>query len=520
MSMKTQRRGRLVGLGAALAVSTVLLAGCMGNAGSTSSSAGSDAATTDNGSATLAMPTEPANIDPIMMRSLSAWNMYYAVFDGLTRIDAKGKIQPGLATDWKSNSTQDVWTFTIRKGVKFQDGSELKVSDIVYTYDKILASDKSTNRVAIAMISKVEATDDHTVQFTLKNPFSAWLNQVATIGIVPEKVYEAEGPEKFPNAPVGTGPYSFVAWNHGVDYKVTRNDDYWGDKAKIKDITFSFVGAPDARVTGVESGSLDTAIIPASQVPVFDGAANAKVIEAASNQVAFIGVNTTAGALSNLKVRQAIPLAIDRKSIVESLLNGYASPTGEPVAKGVTGYVDGFSTPKYDPAAAKKLVEESGYDGAEITLQYPSTGGSPTDPEVAQAIAADLGKAGLKIKLVGAEQSSLSLSLANHQITGLYLNYWSPSSMDGDVVVSQLLAGGPEDYARSPEMAQAYLDQQAANADKRTDVFKKIWEWNATNVSNVPLWQNTNAYATASTISWTPAVDGIYRAAEIGRAAK
>ncbi|MDQ4215210.1 ABC transporter substrate-binding protein [Microbacterium capsulatum] len=520
MSTKTQHRGRLAALGVALTVSSVLLAGCMGNATPSSTSGSGGGGSVSNGTATLAMPTEPANIDPIMMRSISAWNMYYAVFDGLTRIDSKGKIQPGLATEWKSNATQDVWTFTIRKGVKFQDGSDMKASDIVYTYNKILASAKSTNRVAIAMVDKVEATDANTVVFTLKNPFSAWLNQVATIGIVPEKVYEAEGPDKFPTAPVGTGPYKFVAWDHGVDYKVTRNDSYWGTKAKIKDITFSFVGAPDARVTGVESGTLDTAIIPASQVPVFKGAANAKVVEAASNQVAFIGVNTTAGALSNLKLRQALPLAIDRNSIVKNLLNGYATPTGEIVAKGVAGYVDGFPVPKYDLSAAKKLVADSGYNGEQITLQYASTGGSPTDPEVAQAIAADLGKAGLNIKLVGSEQSSLSLSLANHQITGLYLNAWAPSSMDGDVVVSQLLAGGPEDYARSPEMAKAYLDQQAAKADKRTDVFKGIWQWNATNVSNVPLWQNTNTYASVNTIDWSPAVDGIYRAAEVGRSGK
>ncbi|MFE6997253.1 ABC transporter substrate-binding protein [Microbacterium sp. NPDC057659] len=517
MSTKTQRRGRLALLGAALAVGSLLLAGCMGNA-ATNGGGGGTADT--EGAATLAMPTEPANIDPIMMRSLSAWNMYYAVFDGLTRIDAKGEVQPGLATEWTSNDTQDVWTFTIRDGVKFQDGSDLKVSDIVYTYEKILASDTSTNRVAIAMVDKVEAVDDHTVRFTLKNPFSAWLSQVATIGIVPEKVYEAEGPEKFPNAPVGTGPYSFVEWKHGVDYKVTRNDDYWGDKAKIKDITFAFVGASDSRVTGVESGSLDTAIIPSNQVPVFDGSANAKIIEAPTNQVTFVGVNTTAGALKDLKVRQAIAVAIDRKSIIDNLLDGYGTPTGQTVAKGVTGYVDGFPTPKHDLEAAKELVAESGYNGEEITLQYASTGGLPTDPEVAQAIAADLGKAGLKVKLVGSEQSSLSLTLANHQVTGLYLGYWSPSSMDGDVVVSQLLAGGPEDYARSPEMAKAYLEQQAAAPDKRTDVFEQIWEWNATNVSNVPLWQNTNTYAAASTIDWAPAVDGIYRAAEIGRTAK
>ena len=514
MSTKTTQLKRLLGAGAAFTLSAALLTGCMGSAGDTGSTGG-EAVT--GGTATLAMPSEPGNIDPIMMRSLSAWNMYYAVFDGLTRIQADGSVVPGLAEEWTANDTNDVWDFKIREGVKFHDGTDLKVSDIVYTYNKILASETSTNRVAIAMIDTVEAIDDQTVRFTLKNPFSPWLNQVATIGIVSEADYEAKGPEAFPDAPVGTGPYEFVAWNHGVDYRVKKFDGYWGEAGKLDEVTFSFVGAADARVTGVESASLDAALIPASQVAVLEGSANAEVIEAASNKVALIGVNTTTGALQNADLRRAIPLAINRQQIIDTLLAGFGTPTGQPVAEGVNGYVDGYPVPEYDPEAARKLIEKSGYNGEEITFQYASTGGDPTDPEVAQAIAGNLQEVGLNIKLVGAEQESQSLTIANHQITGLYLNFWSPSSMDGDVVVSQLLAGGPEDYARSPEMAQAYLDQQAASGDARTEVFEQIWEWNTENVSNVPLWQITNAYASSKTLSWTPAVDGIYRAYDIAR---
>lgn len=513
MSTKTPTLRRLAGVGTAFALSAALLTGCMGSA--STSGGGADGAAT-GGSATLAMPAEPGNIDPIMMRQLSAWNMYYAVFDGLTRIASDGSIEPGLAESWTANETMDVWEFTIRDGVKFHDGTDLQLSDIVYTYEKILASETSTNRVAIAMVDTVEAVDEQTIRFTLKNPFSAWLSQVGTIGIVPEADYEAKG-EQFADDPVGTGPYRFVAWNHGVDYRVERFEDYWGEPGTLDEATFAFVGAADARTTGVESGTLDAALIPPSQVPVLEGSSTAQVIEAASNKVALIGVNTTAGALQNPDVRRAIPLAINRQQIIDQLLEGYGTPTGQPVAQGVTGHVDGYPVPEYDPEAAKQLVEASGYAGEEITFQYASTGGDPTDPEVAQAIAGNLQDIGLNIKLVGAEQESQSLTVANHQITGIYLNFWSPSSMDGDVVVSQLLAGGPEDYARSPEMAQLYLDQQAAAEDERLAVFQQIWEWNTENVSNVPLWEIENAYAASTALAWTPAIDGIYRVGEIAR---
>ncbi|WP_449276782.1 ABC transporter substrate-binding protein [Leucobacter sp. GX24907] len=512
MSTTTRQFRRLLGVGAAFTLGAALLTGCMGSAAQ--SGDGGEAAT--GGAATLAMPAEPGNIDPIMMRQLTAWNMYYAVFDGLTRITSDGSVEPGLAESWTSNDTLDVWEFTIRDGVKFHDGTDLEVSDIVYTYEKILASETSTNRVAIAMVDKVEAVDDHTVRFTLKNPFSAWLSQVATIGIVSEEDYEAKL-EGFADDPVGTGPYSFVAWNHGVDYQVERFEDYWGEPGKLDEVTFSFVGAADARTTGVESGTLDAALIPASQVPVIEGSGTAEVIEAKSNKVALLGINTTAGPLEDADLRKAIPLAIDRQQIIDQLLGGFGEPTGQLLAEGVTGYVDGFPVPEHDTDAARDLIERSGYDGEEITFQYASSGGDPTDPEVAQAIAGQLQDVGLNIKLVGAEQESQSLAVANHQITGIYLNFWSPSSMDGDVVVSQLLAGGPEDYARDAEMAELYLEQQAADEEGRQEVFERIWERNAEIVPNVPLWEITNAYASANGLSWTPPVDGIYRAYDIGR---
>lgn len=503
-------RRRLLGVGAVVAASALLLTGCMGSAADTSAS---DSAA-GGGEANLAMATEPPNIDPILMRNIGSWNMYYAIFDGLTRIAGDGSIQPGLAEEWTSNDAMDQWDFTIREGVTFHDGSELKPSDIVYTYQKILSSETSTNKVAIAMVQNVEVVDGDVVRFTLKNPFSAWLNQVATIGIVPEAVYEELG-DGFAEAPVGTGPYKFVSWKHGVDYTIEKNEDYWGEGGTLDKVTFTFVGADDARVTGVESGTLDAATIPSNQVAVLEGSPQAQVIEADSNKVGFLGINTTAGPLQNVDLRRAISLAIDRDTIVKQLVSGLGTPTGQLVAEGVNGYVPDIAVPEFDAKQAEKLIEGSGYAGEEITLQYTSTGGEPLSTEIAQAIAGYLQDVGLNIKLVGAEQSSQSLTIANHQITGLYLNFWSPSSMDGDVVVSQLLAGGPEDYARDPEMAALYQEQQAAPEGEREKVFQEIWERNADLVYQVPLYAAKNTYAANPELAWSPAVDGIYRVQEI-----
>lgn len=501
--MKIKKIGALV----AVALGASLLAGCVTTTAPPSKDDG-------GGAITVAMASEPPNTDPIMMRNIGAWNIYYALYDGLTRITASGEIAPGLATSWKHNDDLSVWDFTIRDGVKFHDGATLKPSDIVYTYQTILDSETSTNRVAIGMVKTVEEVDGGVVRFTLKNPFSAWLNQVATIGIVPQSVYSKLG-DKFVDQPVGTGPFSFVSWKRGVSYEMLRNDDYWGEKAGVERVTMSFVGAEDARVTGVESGTLDAAAISASQIPVLEGSSRASVISSPSNQVVFIGVNSTAGVLKDERVRQAISLAIDRDLLIKQLLGGKGAPNGQLVAKGVTGYVAGVPVPAFDEKRAKQLLADAGYAGEEITFEYATVGGIPMSTEIAQAIQGFLSKVGVTIKLVGSENTSLSLKLANHQITGMYMTGWAPSSMDGDVVVSQLLAGGPEDYARDPEMAKLYLDQQSAGERERADVFKTIWNLNQKRGYHLPLFTNYYSYAANPALKWSPAADGIYRAADI-----
>ena len=493
---------------AAVLTTGLMLASCASEPGA--NDAGSDQPT----AITIALPAQPSGTDPIMTRSIAAWNIYYGIYDGLTRIDGSGELEPGLAESWESSDDLTEWTFHIRPGVAFHDGTPLTATDIAYTYQTILSADESTNRAAIAMVDSVEAVDNSTVRFQLKNPFSAFESMVATIGIVPQSAYEAAAGQ-FSAAPVGTGPYSYVSQSDGVDYVVEKNPDYWGDEPSIDSVTFTFVGAEDARVSGVESGTLDMAIIPPNQMAALAGSSSVSTASEAGNQVVFLGANSESGPLSNADIRSAISLAVDREAITSALLGGLAAPSGQILAKGVTGYVDGVKASAQDVKKATALVAASGYAGEVIPLEFASSGGLARGSEVAQAIERYLADIGLNISLVGTDQSSFSLKLANKQIAGLYLNGWAPSVMDGDVVINQLFAGGPEDYAANPDMATLYAEQQRAIGAAREAIYEKINALNATLAIAIPLYTNNYSFTTSNTISWTPPADGIYRIADI-----
>lgn len=494
---------------AAVLATGLLLASCAADSGS-----GGASASAEPTAITIALPAQPPGTDPILTRSISAWNIYYGIYDGLTRIDATGEVQPGLAEAWESNDDVSEWTFQIRPDVTFHDGTPLTAADIVFTYETILASDESTNKAAISMVDSVVATDDSTVVFTLKNPYAAFGSMAATIGIVPQAAYEAAAGQ-FAANPVGTGPYKYVSQSDGVDYVVEKNTDYWGAEPDIDSVTFAFVGAEDARVSGVESGTLDIAIIPPNQVEALAGSTTVETATAPGNQVVFLGANSAAGPLANTDLRNAISLAVDREAITNALLGGLAEPTGQILAEGVTGYVPGIDVPEQDVEEAAMLVASSGYAGEEITLEFASSGGLARGSEVAQAIEGYLSEIGLNITLVGVDQASFSLKLANHEITGLYLNGWAPSVMDGDVVINQLFAGGPEDYAKNADMAALYIEQQSAAGAAREAVYEEIDALNTELGLAIPLYTNNYSFAIGSGIDWAPAVDGIYRIADI-----
>lgn len=454
--------------------------------------------------------TEPEKSpDPVMDGSLAGYNYYYNLFDQLTVLDADGAIQPKLATAWTPSADFTTWTFTLRDDVSFTDGTKLTARDVAFTYDTILKSPDSDNLSYMEQLESVEAPDDTTVVFHLNAPFSPWPSITTAVSIVPEAVYTKLGSEGFAAAPVGSGPFRFVSWTRGVDYVLERNDDYWGQEPAASRVTFQTVADENARLNGVESGSLDIALISPNQVDALEGNSAVDVRSRESNAVTFLGMNSSTGPLADVRIRQAISKAIDTAAISDSVLAGRATPNNQLVAPNVAGFVEGFENATYDPAAAKALLAEAGYAGQEIPFEYATDGRIPLSSDVAQAIAGYLEAVGITVRMIGKDQASMSDTIySSVDVQGLYLNTWAPSTMDGDMPATNLFSGGQNDYAKQPATAALVAAQRTVAGADRVAVFDQLATLNRDQAYILGLYTPDTDYAVDPAVSWTPRADG------------
>ena len=503
----TTRLHRAARGAAIILVGSLALAGCAAT-GTTGAAPGNEL--------TIGVVTEPeSSPDPIVDGSLAGYNIYYNLFDQLTKLDEDGAIQPSLATDWSSNDDFTEWTFTIRDDVEFHDGTPLTAEDVVFTYETVLATPDSDNLGYMGMLESVAATDATTVVFTLNSPFSPWPSITTAQSIVPQDVYTELGSEEFAQAPVGSGPFSFVSWTRGVDYVLKANEDYWGGAPEVDTLTFQTVADEEARLNGVISGSLDIALISPNQVSAIEGS-GVDVASRPSNGATFLGINSTTGPLADARIRQAIWHAIDGEELVSAVLADRAVANDQIVAPNVTGYVEDAEGPAFDPDLAQSLLAEAGYDGTPIALEYATDGRIPMSAEIAQAVGGYLEAVGITVELVGMDQASLSNRIyGTVDMAGLYLNTWAPSTMDGDMPITNMFAGGQNDYAKSPETAALVAEQRTVAGADRIAVFDRLAGANFASAYLIPLFTPVADYAVAPGIDWTPRVDGEYSLSDV-----
>lgn len=447
--------------------------------------------------------------DPIMDSSLTGYSIYYHLFDYLTRLDAEGTPYPSLATEVSSNEDFTEWTFDIRTDTTFHNGEPVTIEDVAYSYNTVLNSPESRNLGFIRSLETVEIVDEDTLVMHLSAPMSAWENLTTTIPIVPEAVYSELGSEGFAAAPVGSGPYQIVSYTRGADYVIERYPDYAGEEPALDRITFQTVADEDARVNGVASGTLGLTQIPPSQAESLDGSSSASVISTPSNGVVYLGT-TPQGVLADPKVRQAIWRAIDTEAIVEGILGGRATLNDQLTAPSVQGFVEGWEGPEFDAAEAEALLEEAGYNGEPVTLQYSTAGWISLGSQVAQAIGQYLTDIGVNVQLEGMDPTSFSAATRNGGLTGLFLSQWAPSTMDADNSITGLVGGGFMDMFQDQAMIDLVVKQRGVDGDERIAVFEEIAELNAEMAYKVPLYTQDTAYAVTNDIAWEPRADGLY----------
>ncbi|WP_424985054.1 ABC transporter substrate-binding protein [Microbulbifer sp. S227A] len=354
------------------------------------------------GSVTVGLQLEPPHLDPTSAAAQAIDSVVYSnIFEGLTRFMGDGSIVPGLAESWEISDDGLVYTFRLREGVSFHDGTAMDAEDVKFSLDRARAEDSvNAQKALFAAISDVEVVDPLTVRLTLSEPNGLLLFNLAwgdAVIVAPESI------EAIKTNPIGTGAFKFVDWVQGDKIDIARNPDYWGTPAVLDTATFKFISDPTAAFAAVMAEDLDAYInFPAPEnLPQFDADPRFQVLMGTSEGETILSTNNKQPPFDNIKVRQALAHAIDRQAIIDGAMFGYGTQIGSHFAPHHPAYVDLTGNSSYDPDKARALLAEAGLaDGFETTLHLPPPSYARRGGEI---IAAQLAEVGIRAEIINVE---------------------------------------------------------------------------------------------------------------------
>jgi peptide/nickel transport system substrate-binding protein len=324
-------------------------------------------------SVTVGIQLEPPNLDPTGGAAQAIDSVLYSnVFEGLTRFMADGSVVPGLAESWTISDDGLVYTFSLRDGVTFHDGTTMDAEDVKFSLDRARAEDSTNAQKGLfAGITDVTVVDPLTVQVTLDAPNGMFLFNMAwgdAVIVAPESIADIA------SNPIGTGAFSFADWVQGDRIELTRNDAYWGEAPALASATFRFISDPTAAFAAVMAEDVDVFVgFPAPEnLPQFEADPRFQVLVGNTEGETILAMNNKMEPFDNVLVRQAVSLAIDRQAIIDGAMFGLGTPIGTHFAPHNPDYVDLTGNSPYDPDRARALLAEAGYpDGFTTTLKLP-----------------------------------------------------------------------------------------------------------------------------------------------------
>jgi glutathione transport system substrate-binding protein len=394
------------------------------------------------GTLVYASTADIISLDPPNVSDTISGAVVQMVYEGLVGFTSEMAVVPRLAESWTVSSDGLQWTFKLRRGVRFHDGTPMNAQAVKYTFDRILGvSGESVLRANLYLpyIKSVEAPDEQTVRFVLQFPDAFFLNRLAgnQACVVSPAAHRRYGKDLSRN-PVGTGPFRFVHWMANREVVVERFDGYWGRKANLDRVVVRPVPEAGARVIALESGDVQLASrIPPEQVGRLERNATLKLSSQSTLRTLFVGMHAQKPPWSDRRVRLALSYAIDKEAIARSLYQGLAEVIPGPVPRGASGYapIPGLA---YDPDRAKRLLAEAGYPhGFEATL-VTVKGRYLKDFELAQVIQQQLGEVGVQLKLDTVEWArylDLLRMAPDKSPLQMWLDAWSTATAEAAGVI-------------------------------------------------------------------------------------
>lgn len=354
---------------------------------------------------------EPQSLDPQQATAANDFRITTNVLEGLVRYRSGTlELEPALATGWEISDDGLTYRFELREGVTFHDGTPFDARSVKFTFDRMLDEDHPFHDTGTFPLdfqfSQVEETlviDPGTVEFTLSEPYAPFLANLALpVGaIVSPAAVEAAG-EEFGRRPVGTGPFRFEEWTANQRVVLSANPDYWGGAPALRTVVFRPVSDPTTRVAEMLSGGIDVMVeTPPDNVVLFRDNPDFTLHEAVGPHEWFLILNTREGPFSDRRVRQAVNLAVDKRTLVEDVLQGTATIAAGPIPPAFEWAAAPDVEPwPHDPERARALLQEAGAEGAALRFLVTEGGSGMLDPvPMATAIQADLRAVGLNVTI-------------------------------------------------------------------------------------------------------------------------
>jgi len=457
---------------------------------------------------------EPVDLNPAIITDGISSRITRQIYEGLTKYKgATTEVIPALAEKWQVSPDGRVWTFTLRKNVKFHDGTPLDAAAVVWNFEWQRFSAQPQHEMLTragrtfeyygaqfggyddkSLITKVEAVDPSTVRFTLKDPQGPFLANLAmfTFDLVSPTAVEKWGLE-FSKHPVGTGPYRFVDWKVGQEVTLEANPDYW-DKAaapKIPRVIVRNIKDNSQRLAALKAGEIHgmEGLNP-DDVKVVRADPNLQIILRPTNTTGYVAFNFHVKEFQDKRVREAFAHAINKKGIVDALYGGTGLVATQFQPPPLWGYNKDLKDYDYNPQRALDLLKEAGFgqglkevtwdDGHKEPLQFwympVSRPYYPNPKEIAEAIAADLAKAGITIQLQTTDWT-VYLDKSRRGQLALFMLGWTGDNGDPDNFVCYFFCaiGSPRMgfYANQPLTDTLLEAQKMTDQAKRAELYRK-----------------------------------------------
>ena len=444
---------------------------------------------------TVAISSNPPTLDPQATFNGYSFSVTNQVYETLLTVTPEGDIAPGLATAWEFTDPNTL-ELTLREGVTFHDGTPLDADIVRASLERLLNPDTGApGRFVVSAITGVEVVDAQTIRLTTDEPFAPLLahlaHPVAAIVLTTQT-------DTLARQPVGTGPYSFVAWEQGNEVSLRANPDYWGGEPAIKDVVYRIIPEVSTQIVELQSGGLDIIFnIPPDNYKNLENEASITTNAFLGWGSAHLGMNTSNPKLQDERVRQAIAYAIDKNLIVEEFLQGLAQPAVAPIPPTVRFAADLTEPYPYNPEKARELLQEAGAENLTLQLDIYQ---NPDLEAVAQILQFMLSEAGINLEIRTQEYAAYAEAVQNDS-TELYATTWGTVTLDADYTLyaffhpSQIPGNNTARYDNPRVTELLELGRATPDENARADAYREVQEIVVQDAPMITLYYPLSTYA-------------------------